>query len=416
MHVEVIEVRSATEENELVEQQQDSSSSRLDSNVAQIELDGELLGDVSTTLLGPNVFVALHAQGRELLERHEPRYVILYEYDLASIRHCECFRAARPGSPLRIYTLVFEHSAEERAYADAVVRENDAFEALIEEKARLVLPPSWTPPPPVVNPPPPPVELPATLRNASTLRNNSTVNNNTPHIIVDTRELRPGIALPSLLQLRGVVLHAVALDAGDYVLTPDLCVERKAIADLIGSFADGRLYAQTERLSRLYRHPVLLIEGHAGTRFELQPDEELGDEVSHTALSSKLALLCLHFPALRLLWSADAHHTAELFMALKQGGLEPDVRAVKLSEDEHESRGNEVPADILRRLPGVTRASLPALTLHVSSLRALTQLSVDELEPLVRVRGDAQRLHTFLNKDLRAAPPPPRQHHHHNHY
>ena len=47
---------------------------------------------------------------------------------------------------------------------------------------------------------------------------------------------------------------------GDYVITSHICVERKSINDLIESLANGRLYNQSNAMSRAYRLPVLLIE------------------------------------------------------------------------------------------------------------------------------------------------------------
>ena len=42
-------------------------------------------------------------------------------------------------------------------------------------------------------------------------------------------------------------------------------------------------------------------------------------------LGSKLVLLTLHFPRLRLLWSRSLHATADLFRTLKEGRDEPDA-------------------------------------------------------------------------------------------
>lgn len=36
----------------------------------------------------------------------------------------------------------------------------------------------------------------------------------------------------------------LTLEVGDYVLSPDICCERKSISDLKGSLASGRLYHQ----------------------------------------------------------------------------------------------------------------------------------------------------------------------------
>ena len=61
-------------------------------------------------------------------------------------------------------------------------------------------------------------------------------------VIVDLREFRS--ELPSLIHRRGLRVEPVTLEVGDYILTPEICVERKSISDLIHSLGCGRLYNQ----------------------------------------------------------------------------------------------------------------------------------------------------------------------------
>jgi len=58
-------------------------------------------------------------------------------------------------------------------------------------------------------------------------------------VIVDMREFRS--TLPSLLHASGLLVVPATLTVGDYILTPDICVERKSIPDLVQSFNSGRL-------------------------------------------------------------------------------------------------------------------------------------------------------------------------------
>jgi DNA excision repair protein ERCC-4 len=58
-------------------------------------------------------------------------------------------------------------------------------------------------------------------------------------VIVDMREFRS--TLPSLLHASNVLVIPATLTVGDYILTPDICVERKSLPDLISSFNSGRL-------------------------------------------------------------------------------------------------------------------------------------------------------------------------------
>lgn len=77
-------------------------------------------------------------------------------------------------------------------------------------------------------------------------------------IIVDIRDLRS--SLPFILHRFAFSLQVVTLSIGDYLLTPDICVERKSVADLTQSLANGRLYTQMEAMCAKYAMPVLLIE------------------------------------------------------------------------------------------------------------------------------------------------------------
>jgi len=61
-----------------------------------------------------------------------------------------------------------------------------------------------------------------------------------------------------------------SIQVGDYILTPEICVERKSISDLIGSLNSGRLYNQATAMCRHYTKPMLLIEFDHNKPFALQ--------------------------------------------------------------------------------------------------------------------------------------------------
>lgn len=82
------------------------------------------------------------------------------------------------------------------------------------------------------------------------------------------REFRA--ALPSALHAAGLEVIPVTLQIGDYILTPDLCIERKSIPDLIQSVNSGRLYSQVEAMFQYYSTPILLIEFDENKTFSLE--------------------------------------------------------------------------------------------------------------------------------------------------
>ena len=130
-----------------------------------------------------------------------------------------------------------------------------------------------------------------------------------------------------MLHLHGIEVKPVTLEIGDYILSPEVCVERKAIPDLIQSLSSGRLFNQAEAMMRYYKRPALLIECEDHRPFGLINANELGPDIAPQALLSKLSLMLLHFPKMRLLWSRSPAHTVAIFAALKQGQAEPDAAA-----------------------------------------------------------------------------------------
>ncbi|KAK1369872.1 hypothetical protein POM88_035964 [Heracleum sosnowskyi] len=90
------------------------------------------------------------------------------------------------------------------------------------------------------------------------------------------------------------------------------------------SQSKGRLYHQAEMTVRYYRMHVLLIEFSQDKSFSFQSAWDISEDVTPNSLISKLSLLVLHFPRLRIVWSRSLHATAEIFASLKANQDESD--------------------------------------------------------------------------------------------
>lgn len=231
-------------------------------------------------------------------------------------------------------------------------------------------------------------------------------------VIVDMREFRS--ELPSLLHRRGLDIEPVTLEVGDYILSPDTCVERKSVSDLIGSLQSGRLYTQCLSMTRYYRKPVLLIEFDPAKPFSLMARSDFRHEISSNDISSKMTLLTLHFPRLRILWSPSPHATVDLFLDLKQGRLEPDgaIAQAVTAESETVAESSDIynpgPYDFLLKMPGVNTKNYRALVKNADSLADLAKLSQDKLAEILGHAGNAKLLHEFLHNVADVAAPAPR--------
>ncbi|EDV45795.1 DNA repair endonuclease XPF [Drosophila erecta] len=343
-----------------------------------------------------------------MLEQLQPHYVVMYNMNVTAIRQLEVFEARRrlpPADRMKVYFLIHARTVEEQAYLTSLRREKAAFEFIIETKSRMVIPKYQDGKTD---------EAFLLLKNYDDDLTDENAKSRqaggqapkapkeTPKVIVDMREFRSD--LPCLIHKRGLEVLPLTITIGDYILTPDICVERKSISDLIGSLNSGRLYNQCVQMQRHYAKPILLIEFDQNKPFHLQGKFMLSQQTSmaNADIVQKLQLLTLHFPKLRLIWSPSPYATAQLFEELKLGKPEPDPQtAAALGSDEptagEQLHFNSGIYDFLLRLPGVHTRNIHGLLRKGGSLRQLLLRSQKELEELLQSQESAKLLYDILH-------------------
>jgi DNA excision repair protein ERCC-4 len=334
-----------------------------------------------------------------VLEEVKPRYVIMYEPSPAFIRRIEVYRSSHTDRNIRVYFMYYKNSVEEQRYLSAVRKEKDAFTRLIRERATMSLTIDHSKLDPEE----------AFLRTINTRiagGGRITATAVKPRVVVDTREFRS--SLPGLVNARGTEIIPCMLTVGDYVLTPDIAVERKSISDLISSLNNGRLFNQAETMTAHYKSPMLLIEFDQSKSFTLEPFADLSSASNAFAaapdLQSKLVLLTLAFPNLRIIWSSSPYQTAEIFAELKRNSPEPDPSmAVSIGLAEGEQAGimghayNQTAMDMLREIPGVDEKVAIQIALKVENVWALANTSEAELAKIVG-RENGRLIWRFFNR------------------
>ncbi|KAL9535885.1 DNA repair protein [Sphaerulina musiva] len=337
-----------------------------------------------------------------LLEEIKPRYVIMYEPDAAFIRRIEVYRSSHTSRQVRVYFMYYGASVEEQRYLSTVRREKDSFTKLIRERGNMAM--TFTHD--VDNPDPQETFLrTVNTRIAGGGRLMATAE--PPRVVVDVREFRS--SLPSLLHGRNMVVIPCMLTVGDYVLTPDICVERKSVSDLISSFNNGRLYNQAETMLQHYKSPMLLIEFDAQKAFTLEPFADLSSSIGTASvvgsdLQSKLVLLTLAFPRLKIVWSSSPYQTAEIFEELKNKQEEPDpIKAVQLGlehgEDPETRTFNQTPQEMLRCVPGVSNKALNKLILEYDNVQAVSNADEAELAASIG-KENARQIRNFFDRSV----------------
>ncbi|EFQ98318.1 DNA repair protein rad16 [Nannizzia gypsea CBS 118893] len=383
-----------------------------------------------------DLLVVHHYDGdmdEHVLEELRPRYIIMYEPDAAFIRRVEVYRSSHQERNVRVYFMYYGESVEEQRYLSAVRREKDAFTKLIHERGTMAMK--------LVHDKgleDPQEQFLRTVNTRIAGGGRLAATAAPPTVVVDVREFRS--ALPSLLHGRSMVVVPCQLTVGDYIITPDICVERKSVRDLISSLKNGRLYTQAETMLQHYSQPMLLIEFDQNKAFTFDaftssatPTSFVADNATSFGSGNMinptnprsaqhlLVLLTLAFPRLKIIWSSSPYQTAEIFAELKKNNSEPDpIRAVQVGLDFNISgldtsdgqpadmipaAGIEhrvfslLPQDMIRAVPGVEPKTLERLILETKNIHEVANMSVEQLEPLVGKEA-ARKIFKFFTRSV----------------
>jgi DNA excision repair protein ERCC-4 len=346
---------------------------RTDSGGIAIPLEAD--GADPELLIDPTVFGViepplvllqeLHAQA-DVLERFQPDFVIFWDVTLLALRRLEVFNS-RYRKAVVSYLLCYEEARELGAMRHSAERETELFVKCIQDLQGLSLLP--------LSP------LPDSVRS----------------VIVDEREFRS--SLPLALVSAGFRVIPAVLIVGDYVLSDDIVVERKAYSDLIGSLRSGRLLQQIQRMLQHYAQAILLIEFS-----DIEQFNAVSAKDRPSMAMSKIVTIVRLFPKLRLVWARNNVEAAKTLLSLSEGQSDPNTaKAIALGAGDREaSKGELSPLNFLSALRWLTAAQITALQTTVKSLRNLAELRREEIAQIVDLRT-AIKLYGFLHGQLRQA-------------
>jgi DNA excision repair protein ERCC-4 len=308
----------------------------------------------------------------------------MYDPDRSFIRRIEVYKST-VQKDLKVFFMTYDNSFEEQVYLTSLRREKEAFEKLIEQKASIAIPVDERG---LVVVDPEEIFFRNSSRNASQVQ--------VKKVLVDVREFRA--SLPLLLYSRRIEIVPCTIEVGDYILSPDIAIERKSPSDLSQSLRSGRLYKQAQAMALHYKKPMLLVEFPQINSFSLT----FGMDNEFCTLK-RLILLLIHFPQLSVIWSSSPTATAEIFEDLQRDKPAPsleDAQACGLeSETKLDKTTNQTPMEMLLCLPGITFKNYKIVMSKVKNMKELSELS---LEACIEMIGPefGRMLHGFFHSSI----------------
>ncbi|KAH8739031.1 ERCC4 domain-containing protein [Cryptosporidium ryanae] len=355
-------------------------------------------------IINPKIIISnpkLNVQGKfwNTLCNYSPHLIIILDPELSIIREIEVYAAMKKKRDiiLKVVIITIQESIRHEKYIQTIKNEENSWNILERHKRTLVVPLNDL------------TDGDIFTRISTNLHESKKDTEELKRVIVDSREFRS--SLPYRLFCKGIQIIPLTLEIGDYVISRDVCIERKSIKDLISSLNNGRLYTQLQWLTKHYKVPVVLIE--------LENSESLnnrGKQQSFTPLLSntldiynKLILLIRHFPTIKFIWSGNASFSSSIILHIKNNREQPDIISASelnvnilnkeynndpISENENNVKGHKkrkiTPSSdstkssyyavtFLRQLPGVNSKNISILTSNYNSLKEIMNSPIEEL-------------------------------------
>jgi ERCC4-related helicase/ERCC4-type nuclease len=188
-------------------------------------------------------------------------------------------------------------------------------------------------------------------------------------IVIDHRETKSGVA--RVLDRLGIELSFAALEIGDYVVSDRLAVERKRTDDFASSLIDGKrnLFAQLSDLARVYKKPVLIVEGEdLFTSRQLSPNSIYGSLVS----------IAIDF-GISILYSRDEEETAAILKMLAKREQTENKREINPHGKKSASTLAEQQEYLISSISNIGPKAARNLLLHFGSVEAIMKADTEEL-------------------------------------
>lgn len=194
------------------------------------------------------------------------------------------------------------------------------------------------------------------------------------NIIVDNREMRSNITR-ELFDL-GIKIESENLEVGDYILSNDVCVERKTVKDFLSSLTDGRLFTQAENLIDNFQKPIIVIEGEEDI-YSLR-------DIHPNAIKGALASLVIDFE-IPVLNTKNQKETASILRVIAKREQEEREKSVKIRGEKSPLTDKGLKKYVVCGLPGIGPNIAENLLEHFGSIKDVVNASEEELVKVDKV-------------------------------
>lgn len=202
-------------------------------------------------------------------------------------------------------------------------------------------------------------------------------------IFVDSRE-QASIVSKELFAHDDVKVIMKALDIGDYVLSKDVCVERKTAEDFLSSMLDGRMFGQMMNLRQNYVKPMVILEGNMEELFTLR-------NIHKNSIIGALTSIALDYQV-PIINTKNSKETAEYLYVIAKREQKGKDKEVRLRVGRKGLTLGEQQRFIIEGFPMIGPALAKSMLEKFGSIKQIVDASEKELQAVENLGKKKARL------------------------
>lgn len=195
-------------------------------------------------------------------------------------------------------------------------------------------------------------------------------------IYADNREQASSV-MKELSFYPDVIVQAKQLEVGDFVVGPDVVIERKTTEDFLSSLMDGRLFNQLLSMSNAYARPLVILEGNPQDLFSLR-------NIHENAIIGMLSSIALTY-RIPVLYTKDAKETAKWVYQIAKREQQGKDREIRLRMGRKGLTTEEQQQFIMESFPGVGPNAAKGLLTHFGSIHSFVNASTEEMKEVENI-------------------------------
>ncbi len=206
---------------------------------------------------------------------------------------------------------------------------------------------------------------------------------------MDSRELRSNVV--KKLYEMGVIIDSKKLPVGDFLLSKDVCIEKKTTGDFLQSLTDNRLFEQAKNMVSNFEKSAIILEGTNDIYTERK--------IHPNAIRGAICSLTIDYK-IPIIESSGEDETAIFLYMIAEREQIGKNKLVRLRGERKPLDKKEIKEYVVSSFPGVGRQTARNILNHFKTIKTFINAEDKDMKKVKNVGSKTiKRIKQILEED-----------------